>query len=239
MSDQSVHEIQLNGKQLVFMFMTATVAAVVIFLCGVMVGRGVDTSRGVEAAIAASEVTVDPTVPPAPSSASEPTSPGAPVAAQEELSYAARLEAPEPPPDPTVEPVSPPVPAIAARAEPPAVVAAARPAPAPAAPRSAPPTTRSTPATTRPAAAPGAAAATAAQGDGFVVQVASLRSKAEADAVAKRLSSKGFPSFVSTPGSAGPRVFRVRVGRYAERREAEAVARRLETEEQFKPWITR
>ena len=77
------------------------------------------------------------------------------------------------------------------------------------------------------------------KGEGFVVQVASLRSRGEADAIARRLSSKGFPSFVSTPGSSGPKVFRVRVGKYPDRREAEAVATRLEKEEQFKPWITR
>ena len=77
------------------------------------------------------------------------------------------------------------------------------------------------------------------KGTGFVVQVASLRSRDEADAIARRLSSKGFPSFVTTPGSTGPRVFRVRVGKYGDRREAETVARRLEKEEQFKPWITR
>src|SRR5215468_2761955 len=47
MSDEGLHEIQLNGKQLVFLFMTATVVAVVIFLCGVMVGRGVPTQRSV------------------------------------------------------------------------------------------------------------------------------------------------------------------------------------------------
>ena len=41
MPDQEVHEIQLNGKQLVFMFGAATMVSVVIFLCGVMVGRGV------------------------------------------------------------------------------------------------------------------------------------------------------------------------------------------------------
>ena len=43
MSDEGFHEIQLNGKQLVFLFMAATVVSVVIFLCGVMVGRGVRT----------------------------------------------------------------------------------------------------------------------------------------------------------------------------------------------------
>src|SRR5207244_13414003 len=38
--DESFHEIQLNGKQLVFLFMAATVISVVIFLLGVLVGRG-------------------------------------------------------------------------------------------------------------------------------------------------------------------------------------------------------
>ena len=41
------------------------------------------------------------------------------------------------------------------------------------------------------------------------------------------------------PGSSGPRVFRVRVGKYEDRKEAETIAKRLEKEEQFKPWITR
>jgi cell division protein FtsN len=71
---------------------------------------------------------------------------------------------------------------------------------------------------------------------GYVVQVAAYKVRSEADTVAKRLASKGFPSFVTTP-SAG--VYRVRVGTYNDRREAESVARRLEREEQFKPWITR
>jgi hypothetical protein len=36
--DEGFHEIQLNGKQVVFLFMAATVVSVVIFLCGVLVG---------------------------------------------------------------------------------------------------------------------------------------------------------------------------------------------------------
>ncbi len=43
--DDGFHEIQLNGKQLVFLFMAATVVSVVIFLCGVLVGRGVQAER--------------------------------------------------------------------------------------------------------------------------------------------------------------------------------------------------
>jgi DedD protein len=239
MSEQGVREIQLNGKQLVFMFMTATVAAVVIFLCGVMVGRGVNTTRVSAATSVAAEPTIDPTAPAQglPSSPSETGSSGEPVSSQEdlkELTYAKRLEAPEPPPEPSVEPSAPPVPAVETKVERAPVVPTASKVDA----------TKSAGAT-KSAAATKAVDATKAMdtgeptGNGFVVQVASLRSRDEADAIARRLSSKGFPSFVSTPGSSGPRVFRVRVGKYADRGQAETVARRLEKEEQFKPWITR
>ena len=72
-ADDGLHEIQLNGKQLVFLFMASTVVAVVIFLCGVMVGRGVRTQRpALEAAVeAASDPTsvVAPAVEPAPAAA--------------------------------------------------------------------------------------------------------------------------------------------------------------------------
>lgn len=216
MSDEGVREIQLNGKQLVFMFMTVTVAAVVIFLCGVMVGRGVDTARAVSVAELPAEAGVDPTsatfTSPAPDAAA-----GTPVSTQDDLkslTYAQRLEAPEPPPEPAVEPAVVPVPAVAAgKASAPAVVVAT--AQKPEAPSTEP------------------------KGDGFVVQVAAVQSRSEADAIAQRLSSKGFPSFVSTPGSGAPRVYRVRVGKYKDKREAEGVARRLQQEEQFNPWITR
>jgi hypothetical protein len=45
MSDEQFHEFHLDGKQMVFLFMASTVMAVVIFLCGVMVGRGVRRTR--------------------------------------------------------------------------------------------------------------------------------------------------------------------------------------------------
>ena len=42
--DDGFHEIHLSGKQLVFLFMATTVVSIVIFLCGVQVGRGVPSS---------------------------------------------------------------------------------------------------------------------------------------------------------------------------------------------------
>ena len=61
--DDGFHEIQLNGKQLVFLFMAATVVSVVIFLCGVLVGRGVRVERSAEADAAGLSAAVEPTLP--------------------------------------------------------------------------------------------------------------------------------------------------------------------------------
>jgi cell division septation protein DedD len=216
MPDDSVREIQLNGKQLVFLFMSATLAAAVIFLCGVMVGRGVTAGPSALAEVAA-DLTFDPTADSrAPLGASVDAPSSTSPSTVEDLSYARRLEAPEPPPEPTVEPVETPTPAVAqVRADQPPEASA------------------------RPAGVRQDAAAPEPAGEGFVVQVAAVRVRSEAEEIARRLSAKGFPSFVTTPESGAPDVFRVRVGRYPDRREAERVARRLQQEEQFKPWITR
>ena len=41
------------------------------------------------------------------------------------------------------------------------------------------------------------------------------------------------------PANGTPAVYRVRIGKFTTRREAESVAARLKKEEQFNPWITR
>ncbi len=74
---------------------------------------------------------------------------------------------------------------------------------------------------------------------GFAIQVAALRERDEADVIMKRLAGKGYPAYVVAPAKGAPSVFRVRVGKYTERREADTVAARLQKEEQFKPWIVR
>ena len=253
MQDEAFHEIQLNGKQLVFLFMAATVVAVVIFLCGVMVGRGVPT-QGVGEQAAISEASLDPTafnstalnstaLNSAAASAVAPSTEGIPIASKETLTYPGRLEDADPPaetlkapavaraeafdplPEPAAEPTVEPAKKTAA-----AVVAV------PAAPVM-PPVAKK-PAVVTTAAAPVTAPVTRSAGSGFVVQVAAVRQRAEADTIARRLTGKGYPAFVTTPAGAA-NVFRVRVGAYPDRREAESVAGRLEKEEQFKPWVTR
>jgi len=283
MSDEGFHEIQLNGKQLVFLFMAGTVVAVVIFLCGVMVGRGVPTGTG-SASDAPEQAGLDPTaaLQESPAAQTVAGSGNAPVTAQETLTYPSLLEDRNPPAETLRPPVEPaagvpapaavrpaPVPggpppsreasadrsqasgqrrinASAAAAKPavaakPAAVApkpatvAPKPAVAPAPAVAPTPAAAPKPVAAAPKTPPADVALAEPPGNGFVVQVAAVRQRTEANTIAHRLSTRGYPAFVTT---AGPN-FRVRVGKYTDRREAESVAGRLEKEEQFKPWITR
>jgi cell division septation protein DedD len=243
--DDGFREIQLNGKQLVFLFMAATVVSVVIFLCGVLVGRGVRAERGGVADVAAMSTSADSsplqTPPPAaaaaPAAGSDPTKAAAPPPA-DDLTYFDRLEkskaaeeklkpadkaAPAPATAsnaPAAKPAPPP-PSV------PAAKSAPTPAPAPA------PAVKDTPRAAAPETAP------EPSGQGFAVQIAALNVRSEAEAIARRLSSKGYAAYVLSPANGTPSVYRVRVGKFGTRREAETIAAKLQKEEQFKPWVTR
>jgi cell division septation protein DedD len=239
--DDGFHEIQLNGKQLVFLFMAATVVSVVIFLCGVLVGRGVKTERP-PSAQTDNGVLEAPAPPPSVApvqTASTDLNVAPPPVPAEDFTYTKRLEennkketlkasaarAPAtvpPPPAQTVQPradappaaVPTPKPVATAKSKEPEVPALPAPAPA-----------SSSPAPSR--------------GDGYAIQVAALRESGEADTIAKRLVNKGYDAYVLTPPGGTPNVYRVRVGSFKTRRDAEVVASKLQQEEQFKPWITR
>jgi hypothetical protein len=89
-----------------------------------------------------------------------------------------------------------------------------------------------------PAPAAAAAPASSSERNGFAVQVAAVNARGEADAIAKRLSGKGYPAYVEVPkGSAS--TFRVRVGTFETRHEAQDIADKLKKDEKFKPWVTR
>lgn len=252
MNDEGFHEVQLSGKQLVFLFMAATVVLVVIFLCGVLVGRGVRAGRSADlAAIAdpsqAQPQIEQPAVSPSESSApaGEPAAQSGAVVGADELSYYKRLESENQQTD-KLKPDTVTAPPAQA-ADVPSAAAAAQAASGAAAsatvesPKPAPAKTQTAAAQKRlPQAAKTDAAVTPASQDGLVVQVAALRDRAEAEAVVKQLAAKGYPAFLVDPTPGSPTVvYRVRVGRYKDRREAEQIVRRLEKEEQFKPWITR
>lgn len=235
MTDQHFHEIQLSGKQLVFVFMSAVVVAVVIFLLGVSVGRGVRGSLQTTVSADAG-ATGDTAVTTAPPPAAQPK-PG-------DLTYHDVLTAKD----------------ASKAGSPPAGSPATPPPSAPPAPATAPP--QVTPPATPPAMPPGADAkasgakagpqrpaeikpadpktgetkAPVATGD-WVVQVGGFNSRENADAQVKQLQAKGFSAFVHNSTGPGP-TYRVRLGPFPERPEAERLAARL-VKEGFTPLVTR
>jgi len=240
--DEGFHEIQLNGKQLVFLFMAATVVSVVIFLCGVLVGRGVRAERGAVADLSAANSVAE-TTPQQPAPAPAPTPAGSdptaaaqpPAGGSDDLSYFDRLEKAKPPKDDLKEQSSQPSAAASQATAATSPQAPAKPTSAPKdAPKPAPESQATRAAVPEPAATSGEP-----NGSGYAVQIAALNVRSEADAIAKRLSSKGYAAYVMTPANGTPSVYRVRVGKFQTRREADAVAAKLQKEEQFKPWVTR
>jgi DedD protein len=245
MPDHEVHEIQLNGKQLVFMFMAATVVSVVIFLCGVLVGRGVRQPPADAIAAANTDTAIDPTAPfdvtsLKPAVTSEP----APAPENENLTYAERLEAPTPSNEPLKfaesKPAVPP-PAVGKPA--PAKAAAVpepkpQPAPKPEVSRAAPKTAAAQPAPVLKTDAVRASSSFAEPpGKGFVLQVQAFPTRVAAEALAGRLKGKGYRAFVTVNPDNVPLKYRVRVGRYETKREAQIASDRLKQED-FKPWLT-
>ena len=221
-TEDRFHEIQLSGKQLVFLVMAATVALIFTFLVGVRVGRDAGTKRGDEPidspAVVAQPLPsgeTAPTVPPA----TEPPSPPA----EDELTYHQRLQsnaaAAEKKPQPKAEQPK----AEQPKAEQPKADTTKAETPAKAA--------TPTPARTN--------VPTSGRPGTWVIQVIALKDRAAAAALVQRLSGKGYPAFLENPAAGAPVIYRVRVGRYKDRREAEQVARRLEKEEQFPSVITR
>jgi hypothetical protein len=228
--DDGFHEIQLSGKQLVFLFMATTVVSVVIFLCGVLVGRGVRAEAAGSMRPDAANVAADRPSPPAASPSPAPASSDAPAPpADSALTYHDRLqrdkpatETLKPPSGPKIDDVKP-LTSAATLAQAPAPASAPTPAPMPAA-----------------AAAPAAVGRSAAQPGTWAVQVVVLRDRAAAGAVIERLSGKGYPAFIVSPAPGAPlQAYKVQVGRFSERSEAEKIADRLRKEEQFEPFILR
>jgi cell division septation protein DedD len=220
MPDEAFHEIHLSGKQLVFLFMATTVVSVVIFLCGVLVGRGVPAARasadgldpGAESVLSPQPAPVVPGI--AAEAIPQATEPPAPPAeTEDDLSYQQRLEGtgtPRESLDTRAAETPRPAPAVVASAPP-------KPAPKPAGPE----TVAGTP-------QPGV----------WVVQVHALRDRNVANGIVRRLAAKGYPAFLV---AAGPPTgsYKVQVGRYKDRGDAERIVARLKKEEQFNSWITR
>ena len=229
--DDGFHEIQLNGKQLVFLFMAATVVSVVIFLCGVLVGRGVRAETG----------------------GSPPRPPRWRTRPRRRCRRPRRLAAPPAGSDPAAAP-----PASRRRSEllQPSREAesagreaegegdtragAGRAAAAPAA------SARHRRCTSRPRLWPAVSRVGRRRRREPAAPQRLTRCRSPRSTSAARrtrspsgLPSKGYAAYVLPPANGTPAVYRVRVGKFKTRREAETIAAKLQKEEQFKPWVTR
>jgi cell division septation protein DedD len=252
------------------------VVSVVIFLCGVLVGRGVRAERNITEVASLNEAPVpdilpsSPTAPPAIQAGTDPrdAAPPAPVdeksgaVSEDVLPDSAKAGATA-----AAKPAAEEKPAAAGKSTPAEKSATAgkaapsaskrdrteKPAKpekvdkAERAPEKAAPTPKPFP---EPVAAtsvkePSAAAApvpvptTGTPGDGYAVQVAAVNGRTDADAIAKRFSSKGYAAYVEQPPHGTGTVYRVRIGTFKTKREAETIAAKLQKEEQIKPWVTR
>src|SRR5258708_6875419 len=220
LADEGFHEIQLSGKQLVFLFMATTIVAVVIFLCGVQVGRGVKSDRVIEGSDAAASASP----PPAAATPSQPVAAGGPPAAEppapaqgpdDELRYAKRPQG-----DQSARPAE-------------KLKSAATPAPAPKADSPAPPAPvaanpRSGAKTAPKTDGPAAAAQSAGRPGGWIVQLTALQDRSAATAIAHPLVAKGYPAFVLEPAPGSPPTYRVQVGGAPDRETAHHTPRRLQ-----------
>ena len=229
------YEVQLNNKQLVFFFMAAVAISVVVFLCGVMVGRGVR-----DATLAAGGNSIL-SKPPVGESGRSMQTTVPPADVRSELDFPKRLEA---------EKVDAELQSPAGNPE--QLVASARKSKktrkptepsaregsisdaskgASAKPKKSPPT--STPAPRPASADPGVIGG---ERGAFTIQVVALRTQEGAASLVKRLKDASYRAYLEPGGSAG--LYRVRVGRFASRVEAEQVAVQLREVEKFKPYIT-
>jgi cell division septation protein DedD len=206
--EDGFHEIQLSGKQIVFLFMATTVVIVSIFLCGVMVGRGVRAAQTDDADIiaAAGPATIEtqPAVDPPPV---------APPTPDEPVGYDARLLDRKTPSDPPLKRDPEP-----------------EPAPVPQNPPPPPPVVE---------AEPEASVPTTGRPGPWVLQVMAVQNRASATQIVKRLIDKGHPAFLQTPAPREPVIYRVRLGGFKDRRDAESLAQRLQKEEQLTPVVTK
>ena len=226
MSDQGFHEVQLSGKQLVFLFMSAVVVVVVVFLLGVNVGRGVRGAVGDTEVLAQG----DPSASKGPDAAVAGTEPAKP--AQPELSYHDMLLGANASPDkgataaagkgaaaPSDKDKTPPSEAPPPISEVPPPVQTPTPTPVPPAPR----------ATPTPAPRP--------SGSDWFLQTGAYSTQAVADGQVAQLKTLNVPAFVVLPEPGG-KLFRVRIGPYSGRAEAEQVKSRI-ARQGFQSSITR
>jgi cell division septation protein DedD len=227
MPDEGYQEIRLDAKKLVFLAMTTVVVLGAVFVLGAMVGRGVKARKdapSADAPAAPVATVADASTPagaPAGTASTLPPPTTANPPAEVGLSYASRLDGKNAPAE-TLKAPDP-------------EKAAAAPAGKPARPLAEKPAEKVAKAEPAPADAAAKAADAANDAGRWLVKVVAYKERAQADNLAAKLTGKGYSAYVVQVSAKG--LYSVQVGKFKTRREADAIRRRLEKEEQLKPSV--
>lgn len=239
-NEQSYYEIALTNRQAIFFFVFLLVFILLVFLSGVWVGRSgqkelIEKARR-EAAASTLDLSGIPEVQVGPGGGrtEEPASPPdlsslEPRKGTGSTTLAQDLGAAETPPEaggsdaagepPPAEPEPEPARTEPARTEP------ARPEPA------RPEPARPEPARTEPE--------TSAATGGFVIQVFSTKDEAQAKKVLSDLKGAGFKAFLSPVKVSTSTMYRVRIGPFQQRSQADATAAKVKEKfRRFETWVT-
>ena len=205
-------EMSLDSRQIFFVFFGAAVAACVMFVMGVMVGRRL-AERDFVAERAVTSAAMDPLA-----ALDE-------LGADEEadtLTFTEALTAPEPDPPEPARAAAAPVPSPAEEPAPPAAARTTEPEPAPA---PEPPPERPEPAEAEPR---------------FTLQLSSFREEAEATSFVANLKKKGYEPFIQKSNVEDKGIFfRVRLGGYSSYDEALAAKSDFEKAEHVIAYVSR
>jgi len=216
--EPSYYEIALTNRQVLIAFAILLVCLVAAFLAGVWVGRG-------DAAPAPARLAQEAPADAGDEEEGEPLSffsadageqaaePAAATTLAEDLGESAAGGAAGPPPAPPADEPAAAAPAPAAR--PPAARPAAPAAAGPAAAEPAPP----------------------AAGE-VVIQVLSSRDREQAQSMVERLLASGRDAYLSPVESGGQTLYRVRIGPFADRAQAQRVADEVRRQFKVDTWIT-
>lgn len=215
------HELRFGSRELVAFGAAGFLVCVLTFVGGVLVGR--EMGGGARSSAKASASAAGGAEPAGPASPGSPGSKITPARTEERLTFYKTLTAPTPdlplPKQPTIEE------RIVPKEELPAVLPEPKPEKRPA------------PAVARPEST--ARARPSGELQLWTIQVSSFRSRALAEELRARLATRGLDAYLLSAATEEGRVrYRVRVGAYPTRTEAERVAADLRSDRTLSPFVT-
>jgi cell division septation protein DedD len=248
--EKSYYEIQLDNKQLILVFLAAVTVCVLIFVLGVMIGKGQKEAEFAAASRDEKKL-----------AAAEPDS-NVPSQPLEDIAEEARTEQKSTPKEPVADKIEPEKTDTRNEPKKTATVTPVKQkeeaasqqqkyayeeldkteTPVPVAEK---PKTESTPVAEKPKETEPVSTAAVTEGEEpkpangsrYTVQVMATSSKPKAEEQVTRLKSKGYTPFMDESKTGDISVFKVRVGRFADTQDAKEMAQKIKTDLKVETWV--